>query len=908
MPKKESRLTVCLFGAPRVTLDDAPIETARRKTLALLVYLAFHSNQPHTRESLAALFWAEQSQERAFANLRHALWEINQALGDGWMDSDRDEIRLTGEIDLDVTRFRALLAASRDPTPDSASRFFSLAQAASLYTDHFLAGFTLKDAPAFDDWAFFQSESLRRDLASALETLSRVYCDLNRAAEAIPFARRWLALDVLNESAHRQLTIAYELAGEHASALRQYQQCEATLQKELDVEPEAETKALYEKIRAGGLQGKPSARNNLPSAVTSFIGRENEAERVRSELAQNRLVTLTGSGGVGKTRLAIEAARGLLVQFPQGAWLVELASITEADLIPRAVAGALEVEHNDPDALFGFLRDRAALILLDNCEHLIDGAAKFAARLLASCPNVRVLATSRESLGIEGEFALRVPSLETTDAARLFAERARLVQPSFVLDASNASVIAEICARLDGIPLALELAASRVKMLSLEQILARLDNAIALLTGGSRAALPRQQTLRAAIDWSYNLLPESEQSLFRHLSVFTGGWTLDAAEAICCDDGESKESTLDLLTQLANKSLIHVDVVRIGNPQTNELAGYHPAPRFFMLETIRQYAQEKLKTLNEDDRARESHARWCLEFAESAEPFLCGRKQVEMLNMLETNHENFRAALDWSLTFEQTEIAVRLAGVLFEFWRLRGYSDKGVRWLNRTLEAANRKTAFIDAQYFAKIHLALGLPSMGKGCSYSEETHYHAEKAVNLYERLKDPHYLGYALHAQTCNVWLSNDVPQAQELCEQSLAIRMAEQDAWGIGNSLHTLAHLSQEQGDFEKARLLFEQCVGYLRKSGDLFSLMHPLTDMGWFAWHDGDTLKARAMFAENIEGYCKLGDQSGVNWLQCVSAEAAISQCDFDAARTHLEAALSEARSRGDKNDIMVALNV
>lgn len=895
MPKKESRLVVRLFGAPRVTLDGAPIETARRKTLALLVYLACNSNQPHTRESLAALFWAEQSQERAFANLRHALWEINQSLGDGWMDSDRDEIRLIGDIDLDLTRFHSLLAASRDPEADSASRLLSLAQAASLYTDHFLAGFTLKDAPAFDDWSFFQAESIRRDLASALESLTRGYCALNRAPEAIPFARRWLSLDPLNESAHRQLMIAYELAGEHAAALRQYQQCEATLQKELSVEPEAETKALHEKIRAGGLQAKPSARNNLPSAVTSFIGRENEAKQVQGEVAQNRLVTLTGSGGVGKTRLAIESARGLLARFPQGVWLVELASIAEAKLIPQAVADALGVEHKDAAALFEFLRDRAALILLDNCEHLIDGAAQFTARLLAACPNVRALATSRESLGIEGELTLRVPSLETSDAARLFSERARLVQPSFALDASNASTVAEICKRLDGIPLAVELAASRVKMLSLEQISSRLDGAIALLTGGSRAALPRQQTLRAAIDWSYNLLPKAEQSLFRRLSIFTGGWTLDAAENLLrtgrsLTPTEVAPDTLDSLTQLANKSLIIVARDSIS-----------PLPRYHMLETIRQYAREKLAELGEESDAQESHARWCVELAERAEPNLRKHGQAEWLDHLEAEHDNFRAALDWSLKNHQAETAMRLAGALSEFWKMRAFAGEGGQWLESALQES--EAGQVEKKYRAKVHLGIGALTLELPQSPAVEPiiRRHTEQAIRLFEEIGDTPEMIHAVYVSGGAPWVEGDFVKTREIFERGYQLAIRAEDAWGMGSCLHCLGHLAKIEGNPKQAREHFEESVHILRDCGDLWNLAHPLMDIAKCYWDEGDTKKSWALYQESAENFRAVRNMDNVAWQQRLLGVQALWMGKYDLAKDLLERSLAFTLDRGFDSD-------
>ena len=923
MPKQETRLIVRLFGAPRVTLNNAPIETARRKTLALLVHLAFDL-KPHTRESLAALFWAEQSQERAFANLRHALWEINEALGEGWIESDRDEIRLSGDIDLDLTHFHALIAASNAPTTDSAARLLSLAQAAALYTDHFLAGFTLKDAPAFDDWAFFHAESLRRDLASALESLTHGYCDLDRAAEAIPFARRWLALDPLNESAHRGLMTAHALAGESAAALRHYQQCEATLKKELGVEPEAETKALHEKIRAGGLQRKPSARNNLPAAVTSFIGRESEMNQVRVEVAQNRLVTLTGSGGVGKTRLAIESARGLLAQFPHGVWLVELAPLASADLIPQALGDALGVEHKDADALIQFLRDRAALVLLDNCEHIITGAAQFTARLLAGCPNLHALVTSRESLEIDGEFSLRVPSLETSEAARLFSERARLVQPNFALSASNASVIAEICKRLDGIPLAVELAASRVKMLSLEQIAARLDHAISLLTSGSRAALPRQQTLRAAIDWSYNLLPEAEQRLFRSLSIFTGGWTLDAAESVCSPrsgrsltsavmptlhlpwravPGESvgyaeEDSILDSLTQLANKSMVIVGRDLIS-----------PLPRYFMLETIRQYAREKLKEAGEETDAQEAHARWCVELAERAEPHLRKHGQVEWLDRLEAEHDNFRAALDESLKHRQAETAMRLAGALSEFWKMRAFAKEGVKWLESALQLAlsrvetESEAESIPANVRAKVHLGIAalvleLPQSPKVEPIIRQ---HTDEAIRLFDEVGDHAEMIHAVYVSGGAPWVEGDFAKAGKIFERGYQLAVRAEDAWGIGSCLHCLGHLAQIEGDPQQARAHFEQSVAILRECGDLWNLAHPLMDIAKCTWNEGDTQKSLRLYEDSAENFRAVGNLDNVAWQQRLLGAQAVWMGKFKLAEDMLERSLAFTLERGFDSD-------
>ncbi|HEX5810115.1 MAG TPA: helix-turn-helix domain-containing protein, partial [Anaerolineales bacterium] len=486
---------------------------------------------------------------------------------------------------------------------------------------------------------------------------------------------------------------------------------------------------------------------NLPTPLTSFVGREKEQGEIKHLVAKNRLVTLSGPGGIGKTRLLTQSASGLLTQYSDGVWLVSLAPILDPQLVPRTTAlaiGLLE-EPRRPviDMLCDYLHDKKMLILLDNCEHLVEACAQMADRLLHACRRICILASSREVLGIPGEVTYRVPSLSLPDtyralspdslnryeSVRLFVERATSAVPAFTVTAKNAPSLAQICHHLDGIPLAIELAAAKVRVLSLEQIAARLENRFTLLTGGNRTALERHQTLQAAIDWSYNLLSPAEQILFRRLSVFIGGWTLEAAEAICGDGADSGlvsgDKVLDLLEQLINKSLVIAE----------EMQGKTALPlerplRYRMLETIRQYGNARLVDSGESNTLRDRHLNYFLEQAETGEPHLLQREQLEWLTRLDTDYENVRLALKWALRKEIPEPALRLCAALGTFWRIRCYWMEGSEWLAAGL---SKKTS---------------QPTMAEKAALVKALYQDAELAQNLddLERMKDSAELSLGL------------------------------------------------------------------------------------------------------------------------------------------------------------------
>src|SRR5512141_33519 len=460
------------------------------------------------------------------------------------------------------------------------------------------------------------------------------------------------------------------------------------------------------------LRALDASRHNLPAATTSFIGREKEKAEIKQAISAHRLITLTGSGGTGKTRLSLQIAADLLDQFADGVCFVELAPLTDPSLIPQTILSALDASESQDktitQALIERVHGKKLLLILDNCEHLIETTAKLVETLLSNAPELKILASSREALGVQGEMAWHVPSMSLPDAkhsisldelsrleaVRLFTERAMLAKPHFQLTKDNASFVTQICFRLDGIPLAIELAAARVRALSVEQIAARLDDRFHLLTGGLRTALPRQQTLRAMIDWSFNLLSEQEKQLLRRLAVFVGGWTLEAAEQVCIEEGGELD-VLDLLTHLVDKSLVIME----DSPGS---------VRYRMLETTRQYAREMLMMSEETRAFRDQHLDYFLMYAETAQPELRGARQAEWMSLLETEHDNLRAALEWSQG-TRPDLGLRIiAAALVDFWDTRGHITEARRWLETMLQKTahlvptpTRVDALLGATMFA---------------------------------------------------------------------------------------------------------------------------------------------------------------------------------------------------------------
>jgi predicted ATPase/class 3 adenylate cyclase len=632
--------------------------------------------------------------------------------------------------------------------------------------------------------------------------------------------------------------------------------------------------------------------HNLPLQLTSFVGRERELATVARLLATQRLVTLTGPGGVGKTRLALQAAADALDAFADGAWLIDLAPLAEPGLVPQAVASVLGVREERGRTLMATLtaalQARRMLLMLDNCEHLTEECARLADALLRNCPNVWLLATSREPLGITGETLYRLTPLGLPDeagevgpapppeglaaaeAVRLFVERALAVQPGFAVTARNAAAVARVCRRLDGLPLAIELAAARLRALSVADLASLLEDRFRLLTGGSRAASPRQQTLRATVEWSYTLLSARERRLFERLAVFAAGWTLEAATDVCASEGPvgvERHEVLDLLLGLVDRSLVAAEPAADG------------ATRYRLLETVRQYALERLRESGQLASVRDRHLDRCARLVEAAQAhlgfFLPDAETEAWLGPLERELDNLRAAVTWSLEGRESERGVeaglRLACGLHWFWVTRGHFTEGRTWLARLLErsgpapAALRARALATAGYLACWH------------GDFETARRPLAESLDLSRALDDRPAIALALHGLGFVAEGEGDNDRARSCFEGCLEVAGELRDRWLMAFALHFLGHGAYHRGAYGLARSLLEESIALClemggNKSGVAFSRQW----LARVARAQGDEVGARDDLAEGLRLFRELGDQRGIAYSLIGAACAAVAQ--------------------------------
>jgi predicted ATPase/DNA-binding XRE family transcriptional regulator len=644
---------------------------------------------------------------------------------------------------------------------------------------------------------------------------------------------------------------------------------------------------------------------NLPAPLTTFIGREKEQSDVTKLVTKNRLVTLTGSGGVGKTRLAIKVGEQILGNHADGVWIVELAPILDPALVPRTTAIAIglrdEPQRSVIDMLSDYLRAKEMLIILDNCEHLLEACAQLADSLLKRCPELKILVTSREMLGILGEAVYHVPSLGLPDlqqllekfkdyeSVRLFEERAQLAQMNFSLKIENASAVAKICTYLDGIPLAIELAAARVSTFSTQQIEERLQESFNLLTTGNRTALPRHQTLQAAIDWSYDLLSLAEQTLFRRLSVFVNGWTLEAAESICSDTNIKSESISDLLIQLINKSLV----------VTHE---EHGKTRYKMLGTIRQYAGEKLDRSGERDALCDRHLEYFLYLAETAAPHLIRPEQLEWLSLLDADYENLRLALEWALSKETAESSLRLSGALGLFWEIRCSWSEGLTWLTRALgkpirDASMSQRVARSRALAMKAYLDIGNP---------EEILSAGEASLALALEVADKKDIAIARCLVGHALMLGGrEKDRAYFLLEQSsAAFQVLNEPFWHL-LSYHDLGVLLAREGRL-KFRDLNRQCVQLARKTGERVALAEALLNYAYWLFRDNQVDKAM-QHAEEAAGLYRQVEPKRSSTSYLMFAKIALENGDYQKAKSFYLEMLEHYRVLGVPYSICLCLS-
>jgi len=619
------------------------------------------------------------------------------------------------------------------------------------------------------------------------------------------------------------------------------------------------------------LRSMDARPNNLPPQLTSFVGRRRELDEVKQSIAETRLLTLTGPGGAGKTRLALQAASELLRSFEDGAFFVALAPIADPGLVVPSIVHALDLpeatDRSPTESIVDHLRVKNLLLVMDNFEQVLDAAAEVG-QLLRMTERVRVLATSREPLGLSGEREYPVPPLGLPDPAHLppldrlsryeavalFIERARAVNPRFAVVEENAAAVAEICARLDGLPLALELAAARVKILTPQAMLSRLENRLQFLARASRDVPTRQQTLRDAIDWSYDLLEGDQPTLFARLSVFVGGFSLEAAEAVCNRDGELAIETLDGVASLTNKSLLR---------QSETLPG---EPRFLMLETIREYAGERLAREPDRDEISERHAAFFLDLAEQAEPELTGQGQQRWLDVLSAEHDNLRAALVWTQGSGHVETALRLAAALWRFWQMRGHLREGREQLSSVLE----------------------LPGAAD----------HPEAQARALEAAGSVRY------------WMA-DFESARRFYESSLEIHRRLGNAPGAAEQLYNISFTYSlpppPRTDLARAQQLLQESLALFREVGDDQGVAKVLWGLGNVRLGHGDAQGALAISQESLELARKLGDRYGQTWSLWLVGASALESGKLPLAGQSLREALHMLEAAGDTSGMPIMLS-
>jgi predicted ATPase/DNA-binding SARP family transcriptional activator len=912
-------LHIVLLGPPFVHVERQPLTIPRRQTRALLYYLAA-VERPVSRDQLCLLFWPDVSQTVARRNLVVQLNQLRRVL-------PPDTLRVTADtIALDAVRTQCdtfdFTAAARSVDAGA------LSHAVALYSGPFLDGFALPDCLEYDAWLTQERQIWERRYLQTLAGLIEALTVAEQYHAAIDNARRYLDTDPLAEDMHRRLIALYGAVGERTAAMRQFERCAVTLERELGVSPLPETRAVYEAVRDGRLPltapvgdhrvVAPAAAHQpsvgahaLPALDTDLIGRSEELAAIQ-ELFRGpdlRLLTLTGPGGSGKTQLALHAAVALRPNFTHGVVFVPLAPLREASHVIDAIAQACGLHEpggrSPADALRDYLRLKDILILLDNCEHLPDAAPEIGT-LLAHAPGLRVLATSRAPLNLSAEHVLPVPplqvppldplpplaELEQQPAVALLLARVRATTPSFEITAANARTIAEICARLDGLPLAIELAAARLKLLSPHALLKRLDHRLALLTGGPRDVPDRHQTLRGTIDWSYRLLDLGEQLLFERLAVFPATWTLDAAEHICTAVGELSVSVLDGLHALLDKHLLTQSV------------GADGEMRFGMLETIHEYARERLQTRGISHAIESDHARYYCNLAEQAAELLRGPGQRDWLARLDAEHPNLLAAIDWALDRGDPELSLRLAGALRDFWFIRGHTREGRLRAERALAieaSGSRDAPTDDATSLARARAldCAGVIAFYQGDYPAARTFF--GDSVGIWRALERRRELAISLLMLSAATQLGGNPAAAVTTFDE--AAQLVEQlgDPEGLIYLHYSRARDELSRGDMRQARRWYQAALDTCRRLGNSWWLAVLTRELGDIMLGLGDTEKARAHFMEAMALASELKYGLGIALALMNLGETARAEGDYDTAAAHYADSLHRFRDLGNRGD-------
>ena len=870
-----------MLGSFELRTDDGvPADVPGARLRGLLIALALEPGHAVPKATLVDWIWGERPPSDAANALQRLVSRLRKALPEGLVEGQTDGYRLTVEPDaVDAVRFERLVAQARNDEDPQRARL--LREALALWRGAAMQGVGLQDSAAFDA-AVSRLEGLR---LTALEDRFEAEVSLGHGAELVTELTDLVAAHPVRERLVAALMRALVASGRDSEALLVYQRTREALADALGVNPSPELSALHVALLRGEL-GRPeeNRKTNVRAELTSFVGKDADVAAVRELIAEHRLTTVLGPGGSGKTRLATETARTLLGNLPDGAWLVELAPVgAEGDVAQSALAalglrdallgGAPNAE--PLDRLIAAIREREALLILDNCEHVIESAASFAHRMLGECLRLRILATSREPLGITGEALWLVEPLalpqgdagpgeiESSPAVQLLRDRAGAVRRDLAADAHTLLTMARVCRALDGMPLAIELAAARLRTMSLDQLAHRLDDRFRLLTGGSRTALPRHKTLRAVVNWSWELLSDAERMTLRRLAVFSGGASLDAAEQVCAGDAVEQAQVLELLTALSEKSLL--------------LTEGDSAPRYRMISTIKEYAAGRLTEAGESDLARQAHLGYFTELTETAEPHLRRAEQLEWLARLEVEHDNIGAAMRGAIAAGEAQAAMRLAAGAGWYWWLGGHKAEGIELIIAATTIPGEVSDEVRAWVYA---LVVMFVTDGPGDQYQAEEWIHkayrfsqlsqcrhpALGFVAALERMlqgpdaflpafepllddEDPWVRALArLQLGKMRIMLGQGERDADAYLERALAEFRALGERWGISFALTELADRIATRGEFAGACEHYDQAIAVVTEVGAIEDVIRIRSRQAQLYWLLGDEESSAAALAE------------------------------------------------------------
>lgn len=929
-----AKLTIRLLGRPRIEINGEPLSVDTRKAIALLVYLAV-TRQAHRRSALSVLLWPDSDQERGRTALRRTLATLNKALGAGWLVADRKIIGIDWEKEgmadalwMDFEELRRLVAKA-EAVEDCEEKRPYLQKAADLYEGPFLEGFSLNDSAAFDDWQFFEGEQLNQEMIGVWRTLIPCLAEVGEYDDAITYARQWLGVDNLHEEAHQQLMQLFAWAGQRNAALRQYEECVRILDEEIGVEPQEETTAVYDQIHNNTLpapatipepEPEPTPtppptpsysrpRHNLPRIGTPFVGRGRELEEINGRLNDPncRLLTIIGSGGAGKSRLALETGKSRLTQYRHGVYFVPLTEIDNPDNFCALVADSIHFSffgrRQLHQQLIDYLYDKEMLLILDNFEHLLE-AADMVADAVQSAPNVQFLITTQERLNVREEWlyeleAFACPeddSIEESFAYQLFRDRARQIQPDFSPTEADQKAIAQICRFVGGLALGIELAASWVRILSCEEIVAQMTQSLDFLTTSLRNIPERHRSLRAVFEYSWRLLTDREQETFARLAVFRGGIQIPAALQIT-------QISLPSLLTLTDKSLL-----RLGAD------GRHTIPA-----VLRQYANDKFRAEPEREAIERRFAAYFLNFVANQEADLKGKQQIAALRHIRAEIENVRTAWRHGVQYRLDDALLAALPTLLLFYETRSWLEEGARLFGDGVEVVKdgrlchalqlaqgacyaRLARFDDAEALLRHGLegmraledrqwlGMGLYNLGivvQANGRHDEALTHLQESLTLYQSIEERWGTANVFNALGNITFSNREYDAARHHYEESLQMRRKIGDQRGIAVCFHNMGNVPLVVGEYDEAKSLYEESLSLHRELKDVRGAGHALNNIGYVCVLQESYAEAMRVLDESLIAFEQVGDQQGLAHVLQNFGHIAFGQGRLDEAQARFE---------------------